>query len=64
MLFSEHPNLVEYSSRNLLALLTTHFLLREEMFEVDLGIVISKLNGMSSTEYSVLECPEEGPAVI
>lgn len=42
----------------------THFLLREEMFEVDLGIIISKLKGMSSTEHNILECPEEVPAVI
>lgn len=42
----------------------THFLLREEMFEVDLGIIISKLKGISSTEHNILECPEEAPAVI
>lgn len=34
------------------------------MFEVDLNIVISTLNGMSSTENNILECSEESPAVI
>lgn len=34
------------------------------MFEVVLNIIISTLNGMSSTEHNILECPEEDPAVI
>lgn len=34
------------------------------MFEVDLNTIISTLNGMSSTEHNILECPEEAPTVI
>lgn len=34
------------------------------MFEVDLNIIISTLNGISSTEHNIMECPEESPAVI
>lgn len=42
----------------------TPFLLRQEMFEVDLYIIISTLDGMNSTEHNILKCLEEAPTVI